>query len=783
MSNELSVIDTNVLTNEEKTELDKNLERIIAEHKNNRQEINRLVFESVAAMTEADDAESELSNKGFFQRLIGGITGSNQKLQNKINSNRAAAQYASQQTLQKLAEQNLMSFDLITAVNNKLNASINSVNDEFKNIYSGLSKFLKYNRNELARIESRLAKVEQNVNLLTWQNSIEYQEFEGEEYSEMDNIKKIVCLVRDFYDITKGNWSTSDLLLLKTAMSTIGIQPKEPINYYNVLSEINHSQPLWKKLLGNVDIRPIKNPSYLISMGTLEKLNALENRDSYIVDTIIDFIDNDTKSISRDNICDELTKNYLQKKASVNINIAVESYDLILDLLYNIKQAKDENLLLISTDKQNEMISKAEQLFLNCRFDESIEILNVLAENDNPKAMYLLGEIYCWALPKNKINRKLSDFWRKKGATHNNILCQLNLAYNSDVDDNQKETIISNMLNQIINLANAGDMYAQEELGSIYRDRGNEEKAMEFYHLAAAQGFFAALNNLGDIYYKKENYSEAAHWYKLAGEAGYDWGWRNLAMLYDEGKGFSEDKNKAIELLKKAFDMNGEGKGFSEDKNKAIELLKKAFDMNGNANGQSANEIGVIYYNKEDYSKAMHWYELAGEAGYDWGWKNLATLYDNGIGVHEDKDKAIEFYKKAYDASGKTKGECANIIGLFYYNKDNYQNANKWFERAGEAGNSWGWNNLANDYSWGKGLTIDTEKAKYYYKKACELEGEATSNAAFQLGSLYENDGNYNDAKKWYRISANAGNIDAQNALNEYFTVRKPLMKYHRFME
>ena len=317
MSNELSVIDTTVLTNEEKTDLDKNIERIIAEHKENRQEINRLVFESVSAMTEADDAESELSNKGFFQRLIGGITGSNHKLQNKINSNRAVAQYASQQTLQKLAEQNLMSFDLITAVNNKLNASINSVNDEFKNIYLGLSKFLKYNRSELARIESRLAKVEQNVNLLTWQNSIEYQEFDGEEYSDMDNTKKIVCLVRDFYDITKGNWSTSDLLLLKTAMSTIGIQPKALINYYNVLSKINHSQHLRKKLLGNVDIRPIKNPSYLISMGTLEKLNALENSESYIVDTVIDLIDNDSKSISRDNVCDELTKNYLQKKLTL----------------------------------------------------------------------------------------------------------------------------------------------------------------------------------------------------------------------------------------------------------------------------------------------------------------------------------------------------------------------------------------------------------------------------------------------------------------------------------
>lgn len=342
-------------------------------------------------------------------------------------------------------------------------------------------------------------------------------------------------------------------------------------------------------------------------MGTLEKLNALENRESYIVDTVIDIIDNDTKAISRDNVCDELTKNYLQKKANVDISIDVESYDLILDLLYNIKQAKDENLLLISANEQDKMMTKAEQLFLNCRFDESIKLLNALAENDNPKAMYLLGEIYCWGLPENKTNREMSDFWRKKGAAHNDILCQLNLAYTSEMDNKQEETIISNILNQIIDLANAGDMYAQEELGSLYIDRKNEEKAIEFYHLAAAQGFFKAFCDLGDIYYTKENYLEAAHWY-----------------------------------------------------------------------------------------------ELAGEAGYDWGWRNLATLYDNGLGVYEDKDKAV-----------------------------------------------------------------------YYYEKACALEGEATSDAAFQLGSLYENDGKYNAAKKWYRISANAGNIDAQNALNSLTLVEQ----------
>ena len=127
MSAELRVVNTAELAKDDKEALDASIDALIAAHKNNRQEINRLVFESVAAMTAGDDYERQLANKKGLRRFLGGITGSNKKLQDLINSNRAAAQYVSQQTLQRLAEQNLMSFDLIAAVNNKLNASINSI--------------------------------------------------------------------------------------------------------------------------------------------------------------------------------------------------------------------------------------------------------------------------------------------------------------------------------------------------------------------------------------------------------------------------------------------------------------------------------------------------------------------------------------------------------------------------------------------------------------------------------------------------------------------------------
>ena len=650
MPNELSVVNADVLTEDEKKELDKSVENIILAHRENRQEINRLVFESVAAMTEADGAQTELSKKGMFSRFIGGITGSNQKLQNKINENRALAQYASQQTLQKLAEQNLMSFDLITAVNNKLNASMNAINNEFKEIYAGLNKFLKYNRNELARVEMRLERVEQNVNLLTWQNSIEYQEYEGEEYRDMDATKKIVCLTRDFYEITKGKWSTSDLLLLKTAMSTIDIQPGDQVNYYGVLREISRNKNLKNKLLGNADICPIEDPSYLISMGTMEKLDALEQREAYIVDTVMGYMGQNNIQTSREDVCDSLTYNYLKERADVNLDMNVDSYDLILDLLYNIKQAEADNLLMMPIGEQEKKLHEAEQLYLHCKFEESLPMFKILADEGNARAMYFLGELYSNDLPKDKKNKELGTNWRRKGADLGDVLCRLNVAYIPGTSDEQKKSIFTSIEPELKNLANEGDVFAQNELGSVCKSL-NDESAMDWYKKSASQGYYLPMNKLGNEYYNQGDYEEANKWYKLAGEAGYDWGWYNLANAYRNGNGVEKDEDKAIEFYKKAYNIGGE------------------------AAGSSANRIGIIYYNRGDYEEANKWYKLAGEAGYDWGWSNLADNYRNGNGADKDEDKAIELYKKAYDINGDSAGYSARSIAEIYYKRESYEDA------------------------------------------------------------------------------------------------------------
>lgn len=76
--------------------------------------------------------------------------------------------------------------------------------------------------------------------------------------------------------------------------------------------------------------------------------------------------------------------------------------------------------------------------------------------------------------------------------------------------------------------------------------------------------------------------------------------------------------------------------------------------------------------------------------------------------------------------------------------------------------------NLANDYLWGRGFSTNVDKARYYYKKACELNGEAKGDAAYQIATIYKNWFNFNEANKWYRIAADAGNEDAKKVLENY---------------
>ena len=80
---DLSIVikDANEISSVDRKELDVLIAGIIEKHKGNRAQINRFAFDSVTALTASENRGKELQSQGFFRRLWGGLTGSNQKLQ------------------------------------------------------------------------------------------------------------------------------------------------------------------------------------------------------------------------------------------------------------------------------------------------------------------------------------------------------------------------------------------------------------------------------------------------------------------------------------------------------------------------------------------------------------------------------------------------------------------------------------------------------------------------------------------------------------------------------
>lgn len=523
MSTELNVIPSSALTEQEQADLNGSIDSIIAAYKNNRQEINRLVFESVSAMTDSEGYEQELSSRKGLRRFWCAITGSNKRLQDKINSSRAAAQFAAQTTLQRLSEQNLLTFDLITAVNNKLNASMTAVEGEINQIYAALIQFFKQNRSDMIQLENSVAKLEQNVNLINWQNSIEYQMLDGVEYVDLDDASKIVCMVRDFYDITGGEWRTSDLLLLKTVMSTIDISPRGNIRYYDFIDRVAGDEKLLTKLLGGKRIQRLPE-TYLVPLLGIKKLELLDTDEAYIVDTVENSLQSAGVVADRHKLENNLVQNYVAQESQVNLDTEVNNYDLTMEMLFNLRFAEDSGLFLeevvpevqeVETEASGEQLAKeakekeaqakaeeekkkleedykeAAELFKNAKFKQVYPLLKDLSNRGCARANALLNWL-CY----DEFNDKMAVTYAKKGYEAGDAIASIQYAFACESDSKKKKEIFEKYKPILWDQSMEGDIFATYMLAICWKTKtdedADEEKALELMLKAKEQGFYRA---------------------------------------------------------------------------------------------------------------------------------------------------------------------------------------------------------------------------------------------------------------------------------------------------
>lgn len=661
MTNSLSIINAELLSEEEKTAVDKEINQLISRHKNNRYEINRLVFESVAALTDSENYREELHSQGLVKRFWGGITGKNQELRDRAASSLARSQYASQQTLQKLAEQNVMSFELITAVNNKLNASLIEVESEINKIYATLTVFFKRTKSDIIQLESRVERLERNVNLLNWQSSIEFQMWDGIEYSELGTIDKIVCLVRDFYELTKGTWTTSDLLLLKSAMSEIGLSPKDLISYRYFIEGICDNERSFEKLFGMEDITGVENiPEYVALTAGIRKNRGFVSDELYVLDNTCKVLDSFQCDYKKEEVRYRLLAEYEKEQAKINIDTSVNMYDFMLELLYNLQQIKEMKKVNSFADK----LKEAELFFGIWDIEHAYPILKELAEYGVSRAKYMLAVIadvnfnYCENNP-NRWKTLLEECMDEEPLAR--VHYCLPICFESLFEEKDKAALIS-AINSLKKQAETGDRLAAWEYGRCainfkvfgIGENDYQEAIRMFNKTYPVLGKFNVARRYDNGQGVEKDYKQAFKYYLESANYGYGQAEYEVGRDYANGWGCEKDKKKAFEYYKRAEEhgywdainqvgwcLTNEGQGVELDYDLAYQYFMKGAKLNL---ASPTGNVGWCYeYGKgveQDYGNAVKYYRMGIELKNGYSCRKLALLYLEGKGVMVDKTEA-----------------------------------------------------------------------------------------------------------------------------------------------
>jgi len=183
---------------------------------------------------------------------------------------------------------------------------------------------------------------------------------------------------------------------------------------------------------------------------------------------------------------------------------------------------------------------------------------------------------------------------------------------------------------------------------------------------------------------------------------------------------------------------------------------------------EEQTELADEAYNEDELQLARRlWTELAEQGVADAEYK-LGMVYDTGIGLERNAERAVYWYQRA---AGKGHVHAQHNLAVAYANGDgvglDYQQALHWWQRAAAAGNADSQYNLGIVYAMGiHGVKRDIDMAKKWWREAA-IKGDAM--AQYNLGTIYVNGEDsvtsYCEAMRWWEKSAEKGVQQASWAL------------------
>lgn len=565
--------------------------------------LNIVVSGMTALMNDTNNKIATMESQNWFQRMVKTVTGKNKLTQKEIQRNHDKLNAYMSEAIAELYNQNCIDHNIIISLGNQIN-EIYVDHLQLKQMLGAFAKKLNEKIESVDNFHMLVEEINQGMHTKTNQPMISV-------ISVLSMMDKRILSDKRKCDIilqamrNKGILNTDHMTLEDCLLQVLQLDSSEVGRVY-------------------MELHSIKD-HYFVTM----LVEAMERK--Y-------FLDEEQWS----NVDTQQTAIQIMREAGYSPSSIVTTEDIIDDLL-PAKQDLVNGLVPIADLQIEDKLVEAEREFVNCNYGRAFSLFHTLAKKGSGRAMYFVGEYYCQGYGYMSIDQEQGKEWRIKGRDAGDPLATLNVAYSLPDESDEKNEIFSKMFQPVIQLAQRGDMFAQYEIGFLFRSGNGTDMDM----------------------------NEALKWWEKSAQVGYTVAMMQLGETYYYGRGIEPD----------------------------YESAKKWFHMAGNrGNNEAITNLGIIAVEEDDFASAVQYFTIAAESGYADAQNRLGVRYSNGEGVEQDDTIAFQWFMKAAE-QGHMKAQ-SNVGNYYHYGNGvemDHEKAKEWLRKSAEQGYEVAKDNL---YDW-----------------------------------------------------------------------------------
>jgi len=390
--------------------------------------------------------------------------------------------------------------------------------------------------------------------------------------------------------------------------------------------------------------------------------------------------------------------------------------------------------------------------------------LEVMAKLGSSDAQYFIA--FDMLFGKNReTDEKIGFYYAELSAKSGNIH-SISLLADCYIDGSGCSQDMSKGISIKLQLASSKSAVAQYKVGMLYYNKKYSayltqdfSKAFNYFMGAAELDHVAAQNYLGDMYYYGygvvQDYDAAFYWYKLSADAGNKYSCNQLGDMYLWMEGTVKDLRLSFQYHKTAADLG-------------------VID--------SQYRLHVFFFSKDDehmdYELGRQYLEKAAKQEHIASEKLLARCYLTPDFGFEDERLFVFWMTKAAEHGD---AEAQRILGESYIRLDDgilpkdYKKASYWLYKAAEQNDFHAMILMAEIYSDGEGLPIDTKLAIFYLDKAEKLINKDVSSSDCENAAKILKNLDNTRYTRWLNAARKKGSTHACCLLAYYYINEKQM--------